>query len=424
VFAAFLILIALIGASPFVPFVDGYIVIGIEAATMAMATAMVARKTASEEIEPLLGPFRLVLILGAIPALWMSVQLLPLGYIGVANPVWGSTRQALGFAIAGSIGIDTGAGLLGLIQYISVLAILLVTMAVTRNRSRADGVLFALMFAATIICLAELLSRRYIVGAAALDVGVVRNVGILGALLAVTAIIRAFERWQTSRGLSKSNLIVSLAASTATLAICASALALRRTSNVEFSLVFSVTVLLAIVVIRRFELDIWGAGAITAVVLTASVSMVWLQYDRRAADLMAAYSDDTTAVTINQRILADTPWFGTGAGSFQILANVYRQPSDAPVVMASTAAAKIAVDLGPPVVWMVAAATLLATAVLLRGALKRGRDSFYPALGAGCLMALLIRGFADASVFAQAVSIIAAASVGLALAQSGGRTGR
>jgi hypothetical protein len=108
VFAAFLILIVVICASPFVPFVDGHIVIGIEATTMALATALVARNAASEETEPLLGLFRLVLAVGANLALWMIVQLLPLGYIGMANPVWESTQQALGFAIPGSIGIDTG----------------------------------------------------------------------------------------------------------------------------------------------------------------------------------------------------------------------------------------------------------------------------------------------------------------------------
>ena len=266
--------------------------------------------------------------------------------------------------------------------------------------------------------------RRAVVAAehcvgSSLDVDV-RNAGILGVLLAVTATIRAFERWQLSRG-SQPNLILSLATSTASPAICASALALRWTSNVEFSLAFSVTVLLAIVVIRRFELDIWVYRYCSRCT-DGSVSIVWIQDGRRGADLMTTYADDTAAVTITQRILADTPWFGTGAGSFQILANVYRQPSDAPVVTASTAAAKIAVELGPPVVWMVVAATLLATAGLVRGALKRGRNSFYPALGAGCLMALLIRGFADANIFAQAVSIVAAATIGLALAQSTGRS--
>jgi hypothetical protein len=283
------------------------------------------------------------------------------------------------------------------------------------------------MLAASIICLpaAELLSRLDILWPASLDVGVVRNAGILGVLLAITATIRAFERWQSSRGFSKSNLIFSLSMSAASLAICASALALRWTSNVEFSLVFSVTILLAIVFIRRFAIDIWGAAAIAAIVLTVSISIVWIQYGRRAADLMTAYSDDTAAVTITQRILADTPWFGTGSGSFQILSNVYRQPSDeAPIVTASTAAAKIAIELGPLVVWMVVAVILLATVVLLRSALKRGRDSFYPALGAGCLMALLLRGFADSNIFAQAVSISAVATIGLALAQSTGRTQR
>ena len=66
------------------------------------------------------GLFRLVLVAGAIPALWVIIQLLPLGNIGVANPVWQSTRQALVYAIVGSIGVDTGAGLLGLTQYAAV----------------------------------------------------------------------------------------------------------------------------------------------------------------------------------------------------------------------------------------------------------------------------------------------------------------
>ena len=70
------------------PFVDGHFVIGIEATTMALATALVARNAASEETEPLLGLFRLVLAVGANLALWMIVQLLPLGYTGMANPVW------------------------------------------------------------------------------------------------------------------------------------------------------------------------------------------------------------------------------------------------------------------------------------------------------------------------------------------------
>jgi hypothetical protein len=425
VLAAFLILIVLICASPIAPLADAHLVIGMEATTMAVATALVARKAASEETEPLLGLFKLVLVLGAIPALWMIIQLLPLGYIGLANPIWETTRQALAHAIVGSIGVDTGAGLLGLIQYAVVLAILLVTMTVTRNQSRADRVLFALMTATTVICLsvAEPLSRLKLFTSPHEDA--VRNVGVLGVLLAVTAVTRAFERWQLSRGFSKSKLMFSIAVGTASIAVCGSALAMRWTGNVEFSLAFALTILLAIVVVRLVEIDIWGLAAIAAIVLVVSASIVWIQYGRLVADPITAYAEDTTSVEVTRRILADTPWFGWGAGCFHILADIYRLPSEPTHVQAAaTAAAKIAIELGPPVLWMILAAILLTTAVLLRGALKRGRASFYPALGAACLMALLLRGFADANIFAQAVSIITAATIGLALAQSSRRTGR
>ena len=132
--AAFIILIALICTAPIATFVDGNVAIGIEAMAVAVATIMVARRLPRIETEPLLGLSRLVFLASAIPALVMIVQLLPLGYVNLANSIWESTQQALGRPIVGSIGIDTGAGLLGLIQYTSAIAIIFVTMAVTRDR--------------------------------------------------------------------------------------------------------------------------------------------------------------------------------------------------------------------------------------------------------------------------------------------------
>jgi hypothetical protein len=62
---------------------------------MAVATALVARKSAPAETEPLLGLCRLVLVAAAIPALSMIIQVLPLGYVNLANPIWESTRRRL-----------------------------------------------------------------------------------------------------------------------------------------------------------------------------------------------------------------------------------------------------------------------------------------------------------------------------------------
>src|SRR5205823_10564577 len=77
-----------------------------------------------------------------------------------------------------------------------------------------------------------------------------------------------------------------------------------------------------------------------------------------------------------------------------------------------------------PMLWILSGVTLLVIVALVRGALRRGRDSFYPALGAGSVIALLIASFANDGVFTPAVSIVAAAIVGLGFAQSSGRTPR
>ena len=415
-FAAFLILIVLILASPLATLVDGNVMVGIEASMMALATALVAGKSGPAQAKSWPELSGVAVVVPLIPALWMMIQVLPLGYLGIANPVWQTTQQALGHAVVGSIAIDTGAGILGVIQYIAALAILVVTMAVALERSKADRLLFALMVATTIICLpiAELWSRL-----------VVRNVGVLGVLLAVTAAIRAFERSQSSPTYSQSKLLLSVFVSIACVGICGSALAMHWTGNVGFSLAFALTVVLSVAFTRRLAIGNWGATAIAAIMLTVAIAIVSIRYGGRALDVMTAFSDDEALAAITRPILADAPWYGSGPRSFETLVNLYQQPADLMrVTTAATAAAKIAIELGRPMLWILSGVTLLVIGALVRGALRRGRDSFYPALGAGSVIALLIASFANAGVFTPAVSIVAAAIVGLGLAQSSGRTPR
>jgi hypothetical protein len=54
--------------------------------------------------------------------------------------------------------------------------------------------------------------------------------------------------------------------------------------------------------------------------------------------------------------------------------------------------------------------------------LWRGRDSFYPAAGAACLLALLLLGFVNAGLLGTAGAMFAAVALGLACAQSRSRT--
>ena len=85
-FAAFLILIILIIASPLAMFVDANVTIGVEAVTAAVAVVIVARKQRAADAKSLVDLSRPVLVLAALPALWMIIQILPLGYLGIQNP--------------------------------------------------------------------------------------------------------------------------------------------------------------------------------------------------------------------------------------------------------------------------------------------------------------------------------------------------
>jgi len=425
VLAAFVILIILICASPTTLFVDGNIVSGFEAMTMAIATALVAARCTPADTQSLLKLCRPVFLFASIPAFWMIIQMLPLGYVGLANPIWESVQSILGQRIVGSIGIDTGSELLVLCQYLSVLAILFVTAAITLDRKKADGVLSSLLVATILLCLPIAGLPVWLRGPIVQLAGMhpVETVAAIGVLVAAAAIVRAFERWQSLRGASNSRLVLSLAMSVVGFAICGSAIFLHWTNNLAFGLALAMTVFSAVMVIRYFRIGFWGGSAIATTILTACIVFVWIQFGNGVFDPMLAFSDDGSLVDLTKLMLSDATWTGSGAGSFEVLSNVYMESGAALTgAKAATAVAKIAIELGRPMVWTITLMLLLTIAYLLRGALRRGRDAFYPALGASSLIAIVIFGFGSTGILAPAALIIAASTLGLALAQSSGRT--
>ena len=91
-------------------------------------------------------------------------------------------------------------------------------------------------------------------------------------------------------------------------------------------------------------------------------------------------------------------------------------------VVAPTAASNTAITLGRPMFWMIVVTVMFGIFVLLRGALNRGRNSFYPAAGASSLLLLLFFSFCDNGILGMPVGICAAAIIGLAFAQCTSRT--
>jgi uncharacterized membrane protein len=78
--------------------------------------------------------------------------------------------------------------------------------------------------------------------------------------------------------------------------------------------------------------------------------------------------------------------------------------------------------MGRPFLWVILLAAIALVITLLRGALRRGRDLFYPVAGASCVVVATLLAFGNAALFSTPVLIIAASVVGIAIAQSKSRS--
>jgi hypothetical protein len=430
--SARLILISLICAVPTILLVDGPIIRGLVAATLSGGIAVVAGTMRQGETEFLLSLIRPVIAVAIIPVLWMLLQVMPLK-TGLAHPIWQSAEQALGYPISGSISVDPGSTLLSLGQYLSALAVFLLAAAVAVDRERAEWVLFALVGATALVAIVmighDLMSLDFLNGTAGAQGRAQAQACIaLGVIVSVAGVIRTFERYETGHlrpGRSSTALNRTLAACGVALALCVIALALDLTIRLLVSVAYGLGTLLAVVAVRRSGLGSWGCMAIATTAGVIAIVLVVSQPPLHATDLTLAFAADTsgTLVSAAQHIMADAPWMGTGAGTFNSLLPIYQDAGDMkddPI--APTVAAKIAIELGRPMLWAVILVVLAGIIVLLRGALRRGRDSFYPAAGAGSLVLLLFLSFCDSGVLGTPVAVCAAAIVGLAFAQCESRT--
>jgi hypothetical protein len=72
--------------------------------------------------------------------------------------------------------------------------------------------------------------------------------------------------------------------------------------------------------------------------------------------------------------------------------------------------------------WIIVLLGTVLALQLMRGALQRGRDAIFPATGAACIVTLILLAFCDAGLLSTAPINMAAATIGLAIAQRKSRT--
>jgi hypothetical protein len=426
------VLIALIAATPAVLVSGGALFLGLLGVAAAAALVVVALTLREGESEHLRRSFRPVAIAAVFPALWMLVQALPLRSLAWVHPVWQSAESAFGDPVLGSLSVDRGLTLLALYHYLFAVAITFLAAAVAVDRRRARWLLVALTGATTVIAIVivaqhfggtRLFSRleRADVYAAAIDCVVI------GAILAVAAVIGAIDLQQKRQsGPAKQGVPVrALAASLAALAICTLTLIFFGTVHALVAMTFGLATFFAIVASRHVGIGPWGGAGIATIIVAAFVVMIVMQPRVLTLDLTLAFASTTgpqSPISITQRILSDANWAGSGAGTYGALVPIYKDFDDAFIeTTAPTAAAAMAVELGRAALWIIVAVVVAAVLALVRGALLRGRDAFYPAAGAGCLVTATFLGFSGAGMLNAATSIVLAATVGLGFTQSKSR---
>jgi hypothetical protein len=425
-----LILVTLICASPAILLWDGLIMQGLVAGIVGVALAITARVLRPDEIEFLVSVVRPPAVVAAVPVLWVLVQVLPLRVL--AHPIWSNAETALGHPVTGTISVDPGASVIALGQYLSVVGIVFLSAAVAVDRQRAEWILFALTAAVVAIALITRAHELFLpeVWFPAFARAQAIDCVSMGTIIAATACIRTIERYETRRSSPQRSvpvLLWSFVACSGALTICGAVELLGATREILIATAYGIFALISLSIIRRLALGAIGTAAIAAPALGAAIFLLAYHPAERGTSVPLAFTgaSDPSLIALSERVLQDAPLVGTGAGTFAALAPIYRQIDDPPPgSTAATAAAVFAIELGKPMLWLIAVATAGSIFILLRASLQRGRDSYYPAMAGSCLITLLLLAFNNAGLFGTAGSLIAAAAIGLGIAQSKSRSAK
>ena len=395
---------------------------GVQLGTMAAALSLLAatlsaRKADYDHYVRATSWGRWILI--AIPLL-IAAQLMPLP-LGFGHPIWASARDVLGGLSLGPVTADLGLTLNALMLALAATALLGVAIVVVRDRSRAELVLFVLAGITAVSALTLDLHRLAPAGAAATSEFATTLAGF-GLVLNLAIMQLAAERAETRHSLLRS-IVLGLLGLAGALISAAAVFGLSGTNN-AIAAGFGVVLILLILVIRRLDLSPLAAGALAAAALIGSAIVLTFLFEQSSGPILLRLAPNmgAEARAALERMLADTRWFGAGAGTFAAVGRIYQSDAGAALTAPTTATAIFA-GMGAIGLAVSVLTALIALVRLFFGALQRGRDSFFPAATAACVLFALVQSFAGSGLLHPAAILCLAVIVGLGLSQSVSQSG-
>lgn len=431
--AAHFAFLALIAVTPLVAFVDDASVVGVAAiysAALLSVTAIAIGPGAAAHTFKLL---RRPLLLAALPLLWFLIQLLPISFGGVSRSIWDSAATTLAQSLWPHLTIDLGLTVLAVMRFLVIVVVAVVATAVTIDRQNAERCFWIIAVIASLMSVLlalQSIAELAIPGWA--ESGGPRAVFIaasaFGIVMWTAASIMMLERYET-RGIRSdlvSRLLQPVGATLGGAVICAAGALIAGARYAVFAGLCGCLAVGTISFVHRLGLGFRAAMGMGCIGLVAAGAVVWTE-GRPAPGMGVAqrYAADASIelIGVANRIATEVGVGGSGAGTFTAIYRLYGAPDSAGGPHAApTFTSQIAVEDGRFALY---AFVLLAAALTLfcvRGALRRGRDSFYSAAGAGVAVAALLTAFCDAALANLATWILFAGVIGLAIGQTASRT--
>ena len=355
----------------------------------------------------------------AVPAIWIVVQILPIPFW--SHSIWINANEALNRQSWGHISIDIGKTCEALAFYLGNISLIVVGVFVARDRRRAELILMTLTTITTLTTIALLISKL-IMGSATGELNqMLSAVSSLGIILSLTSAVRVVEQYESRQAAATSqNTRTSLVLCGAGLLVCIAGVAASATLNVGLTVAFGALAFGSVQAIRRVGLASWAIAIFIATMIIAAAMIILWRHDSShmlSPFLQFATAASPEAISITQRILSDTGWQGTGAATYTQLLPIYQEFGSSVTKAPSTVSA-FAIGLGWPMTLFIIAAAIELIVMLYRGALLRGRDSFYPAAATACTIIIFFQAFCDTSLLNPCVAMVGDAVIGLGLAQS------
>jgi hypothetical protein len=419
---AFRFLSILLAAIPVLALTEDWLVQDVSAIAAALLLLLLAFRASQEDLKITARLLRSMAPALLFPLAWMVLQIAPLNLF--SNSIWPTASVALNEPLSGHISIEPGATIRSLFAYLTAASLTVATMIFTRDRERAETTLLVMCALTTFMSVVVFLGQFQILSVPNTTTFIA--ICALGAVVNVAAAVRIIERRLSRReDVASLSTVLWFCLGLAAAASCLAAILVAGRGSIAIVAAFGIAVVLLVGTSRLLALGPAISSLLFVILAVAVVGTITLRFEESQtviAILRFATSAPGDSLSVTQRALSDAKWVGSGVGTFDALVPIYRDFGTRTMIEPASTIAKILIEWGraPSIILVLIAVQL--SVVLFAGALRRGRDWFFPAAAAGAIVVLFCEVFCDSSLTHPLSQILVAVILGLGFSQTIGRT--